>query len=123
MRPTKRKINFFINTAYWLNDVYRGVDGGGWLLPYTGHWALVPTVFYGFSPDIDGNQQIRAWGEDASSIDTCSSDFWGLVEDANLNWIYIREDVGSLQPSGLEGCAGILPAYENGTVFLYQIVK
>ena len=46
---TPEDARFFINTTYWQNDIYRGVDGGGWLLPYTGRWALVPTVFYTFS--------------------------------------------------------------------------
>ncbi len=114
---------FFINTAYWLNDVYRGVDGGGWLLPYTGHWAVVPTVFYGYSPDIARNQQIQAWGEDASAISTCSPDFWALVEGANLNWIYIREGIGSLQPQGLEGCEALRFYFQYGQVYIYQIIK
>ena len=112
---------FYINTAYWQSNTYRGVDGGGWLLPYTGRWALVPTVFYGFSPDTEMKMQIRDWGEDASEITTCSAGFWELVEETNVGWIYIREGAGSLQPAGLGGCEGIELVYEKNLVFIYQI--
>ena len=67
---TPEEARFYINTAHWLNNTYRGVDGGGWLLPYTGRWALVPTVFYGYSPDVEIRRQVRLWGEKASSITT-----------------------------------------------------
>jgi hypothetical protein len=97
------------------------VDGGGWLLPFTGRWALVPTVFYGFSPDADLREQLRDWGEDAGDITTCSDAFWALVEETELDWIYIREGVGSLQPEGLEGCAGIREVYGEDGVWIYRI--
>ncbi|MEA3327583.1 MAG: DUF6541 family protein [Chloroflexota bacterium] len=111
---------FFINTAYWQSNTYRGVDGGGWLLPYTGRWSLVPTIFYGFSPDKDDVQKNREWGERASQITACSEDFWALVEEAHLGWIYIHEGVGSLKPKELEDCEGVAIVYENYGVFIYQ---
>jgi len=114
---------FFINTAFWLNNTYRGVDGGGWLLPYAERWSLVPTVFYGFSPDKDYVQQTREWGERASQITTCSEEFWALVDEADLDWIYIREGVGSMQPKELEHCEGIQINFSNRSVAVYQIVN
>jgi hypothetical protein len=113
---------FYINTAYWLANAYRGVDGGGWLLPYTGRWALVPTVFYGYSPDAAWVGELRGWGEAASQITTCSAEFWALAEAAELDWIYLRAGVGCLQPTSLESCAGIRLAYQNESVFVYQLV-
>lgn len=112
---------FYINTAYWLNNTYRGVDGGGWLLPYTGRWAIVPTVFYGYAPDADQVNQIRSFGEIASTISLCSKDFYALVEDVNLSWVYLKQGVGGLQPQSLEGCQGIQKTYQNGKVTIYQI--
>lgn len=120
---TPNDARFYINTTYWLNNVYRGVDGGGWLLPYTSRWALVPTVFYGFSPDRNMVRQTREWGERASQITTCSANFWELVEEAKLDWVYIREGTGSLQGAGLEGCAGITQAYTNSSVRIYTIQR
>jgi len=118
---TPSEARFYINTTYWLNNVYRGVDGGGWLLPYTGRWALVPTVFYGYSPDKEVVLQTREWGERASQITTCSANFWSLVETAQLDWVYIREGTGSLQEAGLQGCTGIIKTYANDTVRIYTI--
>lgn len=112
---------FFINTSHWLNHIYRGVDGGGWLLPYAGRWALVPTVFYTFSPDRAIRQELREWGARAAKISTCSEDFWALVSEADLGWIYLREDVGAMQPENLERCAGITEIYANKGVHIYTL--
>lgn len=118
---TPEDARFYINTAHWLNNTYRGVDGGGWLLPYTGRWALVPTVFYGYSPDVEVRRQVRLWGEEAGSITTCSAEFWTLVDEADLDWIYIREDVGSLKPEELTKCEGVTEVYTNDSVHIYRI--
>ncbi len=112
---------FFINTAYWMEDIHRGVDGGGWILPYTGRWSLVPTVFYGFSPDLRWTSELQEWGRAASQMSTCSDDFWALVEEAELDWIYIREGVGSLGVSGLAGCEWIELAFTNDSVRVFRI--
>jgi hypothetical protein len=120
---TPAEARFYINTAYWLNNVYRGVDGGGWLLPYTGRWSLVPTVFYGFSPELERTRQLREWGERASTVNTCSDQFWELVTEAAVDWVYLREDVGPLHTDGLAGCAGVHHAYANETVHIYQIIE
>lgn len=118
---TPTDARFYINTTHWQNNTYRGVDGGGWLLPLTGRWALVPTVFYGFSPDAELRSQLRGWGEDAGDIATCSAEFWALVEEAELDWIYIREGAGSLQPEGLMGCEGVREVYGNESVHIFEI--
>jgi len=117
---TPEDARFYINTAHWQSGMYRNVDGGGWILPYSGRWSLVPTVFYGFSPDADYVRQIRDWGERASTITTCSAAFWEIVDEADLGWVYIREGAGSLQPEGLLGCEGVRVVYNNGSVFVYQ---
>jgi hypothetical protein len=118
---TPEDSRFLINTTYWQSNNYRGVDGGGWLLPYTGRWAIVPTVFYGFSPDKAMIRQMIEWGQTASTLTTCDENFWALVSDADLDWIYIREGVGGMQAEGLAGCEGIVEVYTNNSVTLYQI--
>ncbi len=118
---TPEDARFYINTTHWQNGVYRGVDGGGWILPYTGRWALVPTVFYGFSPDKEGNLLLRDWGETASEIETCSDEFWRIVEEADLDYVYIWEGKGSLQTKGLRICESFDIAYLNDKVLIYKI--
>ena len=118
---TPADARFFINTTHWMNGTYRGVDGGGWILPYTGRWAIVPTIFYSFSADKDDVHLLKAWGERASQVNTCSQEFWSLVEEADLDWVYIKEGVGALQPAGLVGCEGIGEIYANPKIKIYQI--
>jgi hypothetical protein len=118
---TPAEARFFINTTHWLSGVYRGTDGGGWILPLTGRWALVPTVFYGFSNDAGYKTQLREWGERASAITTCDAAFWELVEEAGLDWIYVREGVGSLTPEGLVDCTGVEGVYTDGQITIYTI--
>ncbi len=120
---TPEDARFFINTTYWQNGVYRGADGGGWLLPYTGRWSLVPTVFYGFSQDKQTNQQLVRWGREANRITTCDADFWALVEETGADWIYLREGAGTLEPEGLAGCEGIAEAYANEHVRVYGVLN
>lgn len=119
---TPTDARFMINTTYWQNNNYRGVDGGGWLLPYTGRWSLVPSVFYGFSPDKDNVRQLIQWGKAASTLTTCDAAFWDLVDEANLNYLYIREGTGGLQADGLVGCDGISEIYQNDQVEIFQIL-
>ena len=118
---TPEDARFFINTAYWQTDIYRGVDGGGWLLPYTGRWALVPTVFFTFSPDQDQASELRDLGKAASEINNCSPDFWELIESAGITWIYVHQGKGALQSGTLLACDGISIAYENDRVSIFQI--
>ncbi len=119
---TPEDARFFINTTHWLSGTYRGVDGGGWILPYTGRWTIVPTIFYGFSPDKDNVQELRGWGERASRVNTCSEEFWALIEEGDLDWIYIKEGIGALQPMELAGCEEIEEVYANPRIKIYQIV-
>jgi hypothetical protein len=118
---TPEGARFFINTAHWQEGQYRGVDGGGWLLPYTSRWALVPTVFYGFSPDTAYVVELRDWGQAANQVSTCSEDFWRLVAEAELDWVYLRTGVGRLQPGGLAGCPGVAEVYRNESVVVYRL--
>jgi len=120
---TPAEARFLINTTYWQNSNYRGLDGGGWLLPYSGRWSLVPTVFYGFSPDKATVRQLVQWGKDASTLATCDTPFWNLVKDANLDYLYIREGTGSLQPDALAGCEGISEIYRNDIIFIYELTS
>lgn len=120
---TPEDARFYINTAYWQTDIYRGMDGGGWLLPYTGRWALVPTVFYGFSPDLEQVRELLDLGMTASEINDCSEEFWRLIDNAALSWIYLHQGQGTLQPDTLLACENISVAYKNDRVWIFQIVE
>jgi len=67
-------------------------------------------------------QELRGWGERASRVNTCSEEFWALIEEGDLDWIYIKEGIGALQPMELAGCEEIEEVYANPRIKIYQIV-
>ena len=111
---------FLINTVQWQTGSYRGVDGGYWLLPLTGRQALLPPAVYGWgSPGLI--RQVNDWAARAAKIQGCGDDFWSLVNDARLDYIYLKRGRGNLQPEALAGCAGIQGVYDKLDVFIYEI--
>jgi hypothetical protein len=120
---TPEDARFFVNTTYWGFEVYRGVDGGGWILPMTGRWSLAPTIFYPMVADTDFVRNVAELGMRASSITECGDDFWLLVNDAGINYLYIKEGVGSLQPEALTTCEGVDQLINIEDVHIYLITK
>jgi len=120
---TPQDARFFINTAGWSQNTFRGVDGGGWILPITGRWSLVPTVFYPMGADADFVQTVADLGMQASSITACDDDFWLLVSDARINYLYIKEGFGSLQPQALAACDGVDQLINIEDVHIYLITN
>jgi len=112
---------FFINTTPWGYELYRGVDGGAWIVPYTGRWSLTPTIFYPFGGDKAFKAQMSAWGEKAANLKTCDEDFWELVQEADLQYLYIRKGKGSLQVDALRDCTSLKQLYSAGGVSIWLI--
>jgi hypothetical protein len=112
---------FFINTTPWGYELYRGVDGGGWIMPYTGRWSLAPTIFYPFAAGQESIENWTDWASRASKVITCGTDFWELVEEADLSYIYIRQGRTGLQAQNLTACEGLRKLYENEGVSIWLI--
>ena len=117
---TPTDARFFINVTPWQGGIYRGVDGGWWILPLTGRWMLLPPVVYAWG-DKSYFDQINTWAGSASTLKDCGTDFWKLVHDAHLTYVYLHQGSGSLQPEGLKACSGLTPVYQLGGVFIYTI--
>jgi len=120
---TPEDARFFVNTTNWGFGIHRGVDGGGWMLPITGRWSLAPTVFYPMIADQNFIQSVTDMGMRASSITECGDDFWLLVRDARINYLYIKEGAGSLQPEALIACDGVDQLINIEDVHIYLITK
>ena len=118
---TPDEARFFINTVGWSANNYRGVDGGGWILPITGRWTIVPTIFYPMSGDEDFIQHTVDLGSRASLITECGEDFRTLVYDAQVNYLYIKEGVGSLQPEALTSCEGVRQLAQIEDIHIYLV--
>ena len=90
-------------------------------MPYTGRWSLAPTIFYNFGGDKETTTRWTNWSEQASQFQGCTGEFWALVSKAHLGYLYLREGKGSLQPSALQGCAGLKQLYSAGGVSIWLI--
>jgi hypothetical protein len=117
---TPKDARFCINTTLWQGVTYRGVDGGAWITAYTGRQSLIPAVLYDLS-STENKQYIEDWIRRANQINRCSQDFWGLVRDARLTHIFLREQRGALQPEALKDCSGLKLVYHRSNVWVYQV--
>lgn len=113
---------FFTNSTLWLTGVYRGVDGGYWLMPYTGRGSLVPPSFYVWGAQ-EYVTQINDWAARSAQLEGCSPEFWEIVREAQLTHVYLREGVGALQPAQLANCPRLQPLYQEQGVHIYAILR
>jgi len=112
---------FWINSTGW-QGVYRGVDGGYWLMPLASRWTLTPPALYS-SGAPDYVNQVQDWSRRASQTTTCSEDFHALVSEAGLTHLYLKTGVGSLQPAALANCSDLLLIYQRNGISLYEITR
>ncbi|HSM25292.1 MAG TPA: hypothetical protein VK856_10550 [Anaerolineaceae bacterium] len=111
---------FLTNTTIWQYQTYRGVDGGYWIIPQTGRFALALPGLYGYGERDEVEEWIN-WMERAAVVHACDDGFWSLVKDANLSHVYLREGKGSLQPEALIDCPDLEIIYQQAGVSIYEI--
>jgi len=111
---------FLVNTEYWQNGLYRGSDGGWWLLPLANRRTLLPPMLYSFADRayIDQTNMLAA---EVSQLQGCTEDFWALVRVQGITHIYIKEGVGSLKPADLDKCRGLEEIFRIGKVRIYRV--
>jgi hypothetical protein len=119
---TPTTARFFINGTPWMGPQYRGVDGGFWLQPLTGRFSVIPPIAYGWGAQADVLRFLD-WSKRVGEVTTCDDKFWSLVSDAQLDYIYLRSDVGNLQPPALEGCERIEKIFDQDGVLIYHLTS
>lgn len=119
---TPAKARFMINTTGWMENIYRGVDGGYWLLSYTGRQAILPPVMYTYAAS-QFVAQMEEWAEQSSKLTTCDAAFWKLVDEFDASYLYLRLGQGSLQPGALVNCPQLVNVYRRGGVSIYEIAR
>lgn len=112
---------FLTNTTIWQYQMYRGVDGGYWILPKTGRFAIALPGLYGYGTPELKNQWVN-WMERASVVHACDDGFWSLVKDARLSHVYLREGKGSLQPIAMVACPNTAVIFQQNGVWIYEIL-
>lgn len=118
---TPEDSRFYVNTVSWGYGLFRGTDGGGWLLPTAGRWSLAPTTFYPYGLDEPEAKVWTGWAQSASMFSACDEEFWELVEEANLNYLYIRRGTSGLQPAELQTCDRLRKLYDNDSIQIWFI--
>lgn len=112
---------FYINATHWQSGAYRGVDGGAWIIPYTGRGALLPPISYMWT-DEEEYTQINVWAAKTGQLKGCTPDFWQMVREAGLTHVYLRQGRGALQPDMLADCPRLRVIYSEGGVWIYEIL-
>jgi hypothetical protein len=110
---------FLINTEYWQSGLFRGVDGGWWLLPLAGRRTLLPPMLYSFA-DREYVARTNSLAQEVSQLQGCTDAFWNLVREQGVTHIYIKEGIGSLQPPDLDSCPGVEEIFRIGKVRIYR---
>jgi hypothetical protein len=111
---------FGINVVHWQYGSYRGVDGGWWVTPLTGRWAILPNVLYVMG-SVEYAQQVNSLAEKFSQLTGCTPEFWEIVQEEDLTYLYLSANKGSLQPDQFQDCPGVELIFSNESVYLYRI--
>jgi hypothetical protein len=111
---------FLINADYWQGGLYRGVDGGWWLLPLANRRTLLPPMLYSFA-DRTTVDRINGLAEKVSRLQGCTDVFWELVRTQGVTHIYVKEGVGAMKPKELDSCRGLEEIFRIGKVRIYRI--
>jgi len=114
---------FLINTRHWQQGTYVGTDGGYWIPQLTGRRALLPALSYTYGAP-RYVQHIADTAKTVSHI-TGASDpgLPEILEREGVTHVYIGAKGGPLTPEMLLGNALYRPAYSNGAVWVFEVVK
>jgi hypothetical protein len=110
---------FLINTTPWQAGLYRGVDGGWWLLPLANRRTLLPPMLYSFA-DPAYIAEVNGLAEEVFLLKGCTLEFRTLVREQGVTHVYVREGIGSLQPADLEACPGWTEVFRIGAVRIFR---
>jgi hypothetical protein len=119
---TPTDARFLVNVTYWQAGLYRGVDGGWWILPATGRQTVLPPAIYGMG-DPDLLAAITKTAQAVSGLQTCSPDFWRVVREENVGYLYLHSGAGAMQPERFIACPGVRLVYREETVFIFELGK
>lgn len=111
---------FLINSTYWQSSIYRGVDGGFWILPLTERYTIPPPIIYIWGRE-EYSQSIAVLSKRISEINSCDEAFWKVISAGSLTHIYLKDGLGALQPNALLNCSGIDRIYFRDGISIFQV--
>jgi hypothetical protein len=111
---------FLINSAHWQATIYRGIDGGFWLLPLTGNSTIPPPVVASWG-DVKNVEEINGLSKLTAGLKTCDEPFWQVAEAGKITHVYIREGVGSMQADKFLNCTDLKRIYFIEGVSIFEV--
>jgi hypothetical protein len=117
---TPADARFLVGATPWLN-VYRGTDGGWWLLPLAGRWTNAPPVLYIYgTPDY-----IRAVDELNKQVAGLSADqpqaLYALIKREHISYIYIGSRPGPIAREAFASDPAFEKVYEHDGVTILAV--
>ena len=111
---------FLNQPAPWKSGIYRGVDGGYWILIETGRGQMLPPPQYPSGGETY-QSRINNWAGTALTLPGCGEELMALMGEANLQFIYLKEGSGVLKAADLLGCPELLMVYQKAGVAIFQV--
>jgi hypothetical protein len=117
---TPADARFLVNITPWLS-VYRGIDGGWWLLPLARRWTSAPPVLYVYGTP----EYIRAISDLNKAIVEMPKGeerrLHDLVERERIDYIYLGPRPGPLTPELFAGDPAFEKVYERDGVTILAV--
>jgi len=110
---------FLINVTPWQGRIYRGVDGGWWIMPVTGRRTVLPPVLYGQGP-FEFVKTINHRAQSISILGETSSEMAAYLTNNSTTHVYIDEGNGSFQRNVLENCECADLVYSQNGVYIFE---
>lgn len=110
-----------INASAWGYGLYMGNDGGYWISALSNHPTIPPPVLYGLgkSDTISQYNQliegVQSEGEDAPSL-------WELVQNENINYVFIGVRGGVISPQALVESELFEVRYQQDGTWVFEVV-
>lgn len=116
---TPEQARFFINVALWQTGLYRGVDGGWWLLPLAGRETVVPPAVYPMG-DQAYVADVNAAAQQAMAFQGCTLELRRFLEEQALEYVYLGPTPGPLSVEEVQDCAYLHPVYDRDGVTIFR---
>lgn len=118
---TPADARFLINSAFWYSGTDRGVDGGYWIMPYTGRWTSTPPAMF-----IHGDREYVA---EVRAVSGFVRDFqpdkqqqlFELIKEQAITHIYLGPNEGPLKRALFDGNESFQLIYEDKGVTIYKV--
>jgi hypothetical protein len=117
-----KEARFLINVTPWAWGTYRGVDGGAWILPFTGRDTLLPTLFYPFGGK-GFRTKINNYASQAQQLSGCTPELWNLIKNAGITHLYLKSSTGALTWEALKSCPGLKILYMQEGVTILEVQR